>query len=357
MEKRVRKHQQKNISKPDKIDVVFLPYKAAMWDSLESVWLAAAEDPQCDAYVIPIPYYDKNPDGTLGQMHYEGKQYPDYVPVVNWRSYDIENRRPDIIYVHNPYDEYNPATSVHPDFYSIRLKNFTDMLVYIPYYVSVDDDVDKDFCVLPGTLYADKVIVQSEAVRQVYIREFKEAEKAFDCVGQFGNADEKFLALGSPKFDKALAVRSEDCQIPDEWRRLIERPDGTRKKVILYNTTFGSILEGDEKYLHKIRCVFGCFRGRDDAVLLWRPHPLSAAAYRSMRPQFLEEYENIVSEYKQQVLGIYDDTPDVHRAIAVSDAYYGDQSSLVVLYQQTGKPIMIQNKNIISVNLIRKAYQ
>ena len=30
-------------------EVVFLPYKASMWDSLESVWQAAREDPGCDA--------------------------------------------------------------------------------------------------------------------------------------------------------------------------------------------------------------------------------------------------------------------------------------------------------------------
>ena len=36
-------------------EAVFLPYKASMWDSLESVWQAAAEDPNCTAYVIPIP--------------------------------------------------------------------------------------------------------------------------------------------------------------------------------------------------------------------------------------------------------------------------------------------------------------
>ena len=44
-------------------EVVFLPYKASMWDSLESVWKRYEDDPLVDAYVIPIPYYDKNPDG------------------------------------------------------------------------------------------------------------------------------------------------------------------------------------------------------------------------------------------------------------------------------------------------------
>ena len=40
---------------PVKKEIVFLPYKASMWDSLESIWRAAAEDPGWDAYVIPIP--------------------------------------------------------------------------------------------------------------------------------------------------------------------------------------------------------------------------------------------------------------------------------------------------------------
>lgn len=54
-----------------RVEAVFLPYNASMWDSLESVWQAADADPDCDAYVIPIPYFDKNPDGSFGQVHYE----------------------------------------------------------------------------------------------------------------------------------------------------------------------------------------------------------------------------------------------------------------------------------------------
>lgn len=70
-------------------EAVFLPYKASMWDSLESVWKAANEDPDCDAYVVPIPYFDKNPDGSFKEMHYEGDQYPDYVPITGYEDYDF----------------------------------------------------------------------------------------------------------------------------------------------------------------------------------------------------------------------------------------------------------------------------
>jgi hypothetical protein len=327
---------------PDRIEIAFIPYKASMWDALESVWLSAEDDPSCDAYVIPAPYCDRLPDGSFGRMHYEGGEYPDYVPVTDWRDYDFEERRPDMIFTHNPYDGGNLVTSIHPDFYCERLKPFTDLLVYIPYFVTVDD-VPEHFCVCAGTLHADRVIVQSEKVRETYIRVFKEFEKKNNCRGRFGRAEDKFLALGSPKFDKVLNTKKEDCDISAGWRRLVEKPDGTRKHIILYNTSIAAILEGNERYLKKLRSVLDTFRGYDDVVLWWRPHPLNAATYESMRPQLLAEYESLIASYRRAGFGIYDDTPDLHRAIAYSDAYYGDWSSLVAMYGLTGKPVMLSN--------------
>ena len=114
---------------------VFLPYKASMWDCLESIWQAADADPDCDAYVVPIPYYDKNPDGSFKEMHYEGSEYPNYVPIVSWEEYDLVIEHPDIVFIHNPYDELNLITSVPPAYYSKELKKHTDKLVYIPYFI------------------------------------------------------------------------------------------------------------------------------------------------------------------------------------------------------------------------------
>lgn len=210
--------------KPNKIEVAFFPYKASMFDCMESVWLAAKSDPQCDVYVVPIPYYDRLPGGVFGQMHYEGEQYPDDVPIVDWRTYNIEDRHPDVIFVHNPYDDGNVVTSVHPDFYCKRLKHFTDMLVYIPYFV-VQGHIPEHFCVLAGTVYADRVIVQSEEVRQTYIRAFKEFETRNNCKNRFGRPEDKFVALGSPKFDKVFQTKREDADIPEVWQLLIEKSD------------------------------------------------------------------------------------------------------------------------------------
>ena len=90
-----------------RVEAVFLPYKASMWDSLESVWRAADADPDCDAYVIPIPYCDKNPDGSFRKEHYEADLFPSDVPITRFDAFDFGSHHPDMIFIHNPYDRAN----------------------------------------------------------------------------------------------------------------------------------------------------------------------------------------------------------------------------------------------------------
>ena len=333
-------------------EVVFLPYKASMWDSLESVWKAAQEDPDCDAYVIPIPYFDKDATGQLAEMHYEGELYPHDVPITGYTEYDFGTHRPDIIFIHNPYDECNLVTSVHPFFYSKNLKQFTDELIYIPYFVlsevnpesEVEVESIEHFVTVPGVIHADKVIVQSEKMRQAYIKIMtKYAGESTRSVWE-----DKILGLGSPKFDKVTNTDKEDVEIPVEWLRIIQKTDGSWKKVMLYNTSVSALLEYNEEMLLKMQDVFEIFKeNREEIALLWRPHPLIKATIESMRPQLWESYQKLVQKYQTEGWGIYDDTADLARAIAISDAYYGDPSSVVQLCQKKGIPVMIQNPEIL----------
>ena len=340
-------------------EAVFLPYKASMWDSLESVWKAANEDPDCDAYVIPIPYYDRNPDGSFREMHYEGNEYPDYVPVTWYEDYDFEGRQPDMIFIHNPYDDNNYVTSVHPFFYSENLKQYTEKLVYIPSFILGEVDPENEqavegvahFCTLPGVMNADKVIVQSEAMRQVYIKVMtkfagKDTKKYWE---------EKILGLGSPKVDKVLNTRKEDLDVPEEWLRSIKKPDGSWKKIIFYNTSVSALLQNNERMLRKMEDVFRVFKeNQEEVALLWRPHPLIKATIESMRPELWKAYEKIVEKYCLEGWGIYDDSADLDRAVCLSDGYYGDLSSVMQLCQKAGIPVMRQSAEVIGSISIKK---
>lgn len=325
-----------------KHEIVFMPYKRSMWDSLESVWKAADEAPDCDAYVVPIPYYDRKPDGMFGEFHYEGSEYPDYVPVVHYEAYNLEQCRPDVIYIHNPYDGNNYVTSVDPKFYSNELKKYTDMLVYIPYFVADESRLEEvtHFALTPGVVNADRVIVQSEAMRQVYINAL--LEYFGDTPGNRKTIEEKIMGIGSPKYDSVKSYTKDVVDIPDEWRKIIGN-----KKVVLYNTHLSLLMVTCyERFLPKLRAVLNYFKKRNDVVLLWRPHPLTISTAKSMNPAALEEYMEIVNEFCEGQWGIYDDSPDMERAIAISDAYYGSQSSMLSLYKLTGKPVLLHNINV-----------
>ena len=314
---------------PVKLEAVFLPYKVSMWDSLESVWMAADEDPNCDAYVIPIPYFDKNKDDSLGTEHYEGDRYPDYVPITYYADYDFATRHPDMIFIHNPYDQYNNVTSVHPFYYSKNLKKFTDCLVYIPYYCT-SGSMSEAQSRLISYYYVDYIIIQSEKYRKFFDPDLPQ---------------EKLLPMGSPKFDKVIRLCNDPPEPPVEWK---EKMAG--KKVYFYNTSIAGMLANTEVFLKKMAYVFVCFAKSENACLLWRPHPLLESTFDSMRAEYRPIYERLKQYFFENGIGIYDDTPEIEPVIALCDAYVGDSgTSVTSLFGVAGKPLFILNNYIDSV--------
>ncbi len=323
--------------KEEKVIMLF-PYMAAMWDSLYGAYIKANEENNCTVMVVPIPYFEKNKDGTIGNMHYEKDLFDKQLPIYDYDKLEYSKIHPEEVYIHNPYDEFNFVTTVHPFFYCKNIKNFTDKLIYIPYFVHYNDVVKEHFCVLPGTVQADEVWLQSENVRKKYIKYYKE---------QIPNATDadKFIVVKSSKLN-TFSDTQED--IPEEWKKLIFK-DGIKLKVIFFNTHLSCLMkQNSEKFFAKIEEIFGLFKNNNNMVLLWRPHPLTLSTIRSMNPEVEKQYLDIIQKFKDEQIGIFDDSPDIHRAINISDAYYGSTSSVVEMFKIREKPIMIMNLNVKS---------
>ncbi len=309
-----------------RFEIIFLPYKASMWDSMESVWKAADRDPDCDAYVVPIPYYDREPNGALGQFHYEGDELPSYVPITHYKTYPFRERMPDAIYIHNPYDYANYVTTIAPEFYSSELKKYTKCLVYIPYYSTSGGMSQGQIC-CPAYYNADYIIIQAEKYR-----------KFFDL----SLPKEKLISLGSPKFDRVIAICENPPAPPAQWKKMMEG-----KKVYFFNTSLSGMLGNTEHFLEKMKYVFHCFEGRKDSCLLWRPHPLMESTFLSMRKEYKTQYDALRDEFIHKETGIYDDTSDITNTIALCDAYIGDAATSVTsLFGIAGKPQFLLDNNI-----------
>lgn len=345
--KAIEKQLELNLS--DKIEMAFLPYKASMWDSLESVWKAACKREECEAYVVPIPYFDKTEEGGFGQEHYEIDQYPDDVPTINYEEYNMEERCPDIVFIHNPYDDYNRVTTIHPNYYVKELKQYVGKVVYIPYYVSnefnpsdlIVQRTKEPFIMTPGVIFSDYTIVQSENMKRLYINVLE--KKCPDSVAQ--NWEKRILGLGSPKVDRVLQTRRDDNRLPKEWKEKIYGLNGKRKRVVFYNTSLADLLNCDNM-LDKIEDTLQFFEKQEDVVLWWRPHPLYEETLESILPMLVERYHAIIKKYKDNKIGIFDAGMDLDWAIAETDAYYGDGSSVSILFKYANKPVMYQDAKI-----------
>ncbi len=317
----------------NRLKIVFMPYKASMWDCMESVWEAADADKECDAYVVPIPYYERNEQGGAERLCYEGDIFPKEVPITSYEKFSLEEERPDIVYIHNPYDGNNYVTSVHPDYYTENLKKYTDELVYIPYFILGKGWMPEMHRSLLSYNNIDKIIVQDEDKK----------ESMLDYV-----PEEKIEVIGCPKVDRILKLEQKkqeilDYEIPQEWQEKI-----AGKKVILFNVSINGILQNKIYAMDKIRYVLSRFERCDDVVLLWRPHPLVEATLKSMRPEMYEEYMAIKKSFIRKGKGIFDETGDAGVAAVVADAYLGENSSSLIHYFGVlGKPVMYIDWRII----------
>lgn len=313
-----------------RMEAVFLPYKASMWDSLESVWEAADRDNNCDAYVIPIPYYDKNPDGSVREEHYEGDLFPSNVPITHFSEYDFGQHHPDMIFIHNPYDYGNLVTTIHPFFYAEKLKKITDCLIYIPYFATTGGmSSSRAWC--PVYEYVDFIAIQADYYKEFYASIIP---------------PEKFISYGSPKFDKVIQ-KCKHPMIPDKsWEEKIKN-----RKVFFFNTSLNGMLQDTVTFLRKMQYVFEVFKRHNDLCLLWRPHPLFESTLLAMRPECYDIYKQLVNSFKQNDNWIYDDTASVEDTISICDAYVGDAfSSIVALFGVVGKPLFILDNSITEAN-------
>ena len=302
---------------------LFLPYKASMWDSMESVYFAALQDSSCEALVMPITYYEKE-DGKFGKRINERAEFPSEIETID-EGFSLEEAQPDVIYIHNPYDDKNILTSVDPRYYSFHLKDYTENLVYIPYYTTMGK-AGFGSLFMPAYRYVHHIVVQSEEHKQRLPKEVQE----------------KARILGSPKLDRALAYSQNPPKIPEDWKRIARG-----RKIYYYNTVIEEMLGNPESFLQKMKEVFSLFKENPKYCLLWRPHPLLESSFFSVDTAYRKRFLELKLRYLTEEIGIYDSSAEPERAVALSSVYLGDEtSSMAALFLAGGKPLFILDSTV-----------
>ncbi len=334
----------------ERSEMVFLPFSPKYWNYMEKEWAKYVDSPEWDVYVIPIPYYRKSEYGEHASLCYEAAGYPEYVALTGFDAYDFDSRCPDRIVIQNPYDDYDNAISVHPRFYTGLLRQITKELVYIPYFMTDDyDDSDERSVIMsryyirvPGVTRADRVIVQSEVARKHYIDELA----LFAGEETRARWEERVIADESIAPDSAEIGLYEE-EVPDEWWKYLVDDSGGGKKVLLYHVNVSDVVEYGMKYFDKMERVFDTFSQNLEKVsVFWHVNTDTPGVLESCYPDLFEKYKQMYKRFVEMDLGIYSETDDLYKPVAVADAYFGDRDAVMYRVRKLGKPVMIQNVEI-----------
>ena len=291
---------------------ILLEFSVA-WCKVKSLYEAMTKDASFDCRIVAIDMQEPAWDSTT--------EYPAFLQFLNERdipfvpeaSYDLTERRPDVLIYTNPYDWHHPRFAIE------RVRQQGIRIVYLPYSIPFFVDVNNQ-----ASLYDRPIHRQAW---RIYVRSQRERRK-YGMYCQAGNAHVEIT--GAPVVDYLT-----------EQRALI-KSNCHFKKTFLWGVDYG---------FQNHTATFGeygadllkYFIEHPQLALIVRPHPLfygmvtklgvmSEAAVRSFYEQ-CEAAPNI----------FLDLDGDLTEAFCKSDALISDISSILVEYLAMGRPVLYLN--------------
>ena len=135
--------------------------------------------------------------------------------------------------------------------------------------------------------------------------------------------------------------------IPNEWKNILYKTDGSCKKVILYLISTSNVFQNQDKAVEKINDVLSTFKQNENIALLWYPLPILPETSEAFDSNFLTDYKKIIDEFIKEGWGIIVDDTSLEKAIEIADAFYGDADAVTLRMSDLKKPVMLQNYDVI----------
>lgn len=292
----------------NRFSIAFLPYKYAMWDSMETVYDAAVKR-GLTTHLMPIPYKTRG-DGVwhdettlFGENTKNRKLLKEYVP--------------DVVVIHYPYDGRNRVTEIDPDFYSDRLKALGCKIVYLAYCGSCWGE---HLILQQGVKNADYIFVASDDEKKRFIDLWR--QKGVDI------SKNVFCVGGLPKYEAVLKQRMYPVQI-----------DKIQENIVLICGSLQSFLNERDKRIAKWRETIKKHAEKENTFVMFRPHPLIEDTIRAMLPEYLFVYEYFLKEIKE--ICYVDKSQGFQENISFANYLISDPSSVIEVWKHTGKPFEI----------------
>ena len=141
---------------------------------------------------------------------------------------------------------------------------------------------------------------------------------------------------------EVLSSLDGDMTLLPEWSKQIKEESGEKKKIFLFANDISVFAAYGSQALNKLRNVLNAFEKVQDCITLWwRPARLMAEQLEKISPVLSEQYQRVLSDYKEGRWGMCDETDNIDRAVEWCDIYYGDMSAIIQPFQNAGKPVIL----------------
>ena len=228
------------------------------------------------------------------------------------------------------------------------------------------------FASMPGPVYADSVIVQSEEMRQSYIKmldKFIVGEMNTDKQNII-DFDSKISGAGSGLYDWNARRRT---LLHDEGKDMfydmsgnqIERTlfddvyevsadiieklkmeNGGFRKIVVYYISGSMLFEHGVPAIEKARNVLKRMSDRSDILIWWVMDPNARNILRRNARDVWNEFRKLCDEFKENDLGILDDSWDDSLIREIGDIYYGDACELMNHMRERGCPVLFETPEV-----------
>ncbi len=313
--------------------VAILPYRYTYWNQLEDIYDEELNKEDTLVYVIPLPFFERNMTGGIDDTNdviCDGALFPENIKIYHYEKINLERVHPDVIIFQNPYDNYNSVTTVNPYFYSERLYTYTEELIFVPPFKITDFGVEdsrahrniKDLIDKPGLIYADRVILDSPKMRDIYI-------------------DKLTLLTG----DESREVWEEKIEIRESQAQ--KNSEAEDKKTILYYVSGSKLLVSKESGIEKIKRSLIIFNDNKDKLCVrWYHSKLDEEILKQNNLPLYEKYKELLEEFISMNIGSIVVSDKVEEESRVGQAFYGDPGRIVTPMIVSSKPVMLQNVDI-----------
>ena len=294
--------------------IAFLPYKRSMWNSMESVYEECRAS-GIDAHCYPIPY-----------IRMKENKEPDYIDT----DYDLFGKiaepietltDPDYIAIHYQYEDHNKVTNMLPEYFTKALKDrYHCKIVFLPYGIYGGQ---MRYSLQPGCRHVDYAFLESADAVSLFISGWQ--TQGVDFTG-------RVFSFGSPKLDAMGKLKR---KIPEEWEDIIGN-----SSVTLICNSLGPFLTEPFRHLTMYHQHI-CEEIREGRAVIFRPHPLLRTTMKSMMPGMEQDYDAFIAWAHKQEGVIVDESEYLERAFGIADRMISDVSSVIPMWQMTGKPLEV----------------